>query len=83
MKKLGEGATAVVKLAKHIASGERVAVKIVDKKSSFWDEDSVEAFQTEVKITAKLQYKYLVSMRDFMVRLLAPLCQRKFCSWYP
>jgi hypothetical protein len=47
-------------------------VKIVDKKSDIWDEDSVEAFQNEIRITAKLQYKYLVSMRDFMVPSLAP-----------
>lgn len=70
IRTLGEGATAIVVLAKHKKSNERVAVKIVDKTHDDWDEATVEAFQNEIRILAKFQYKYLVSMRDIMVPAL-------------
>lgn len=62
-KKLGEGATAVVKLAE--SKGKKVAVKIVDKESDDWDEENISAFRTEVHILSLLsECPFLISSID-------------------
>jgi len=62
-KKLGEGATAIVRKAEF--KGREVAVKVVDKESGDWDEDSIASFRTEIKVLGMLaECANLVSSLD-------------------
>lgn len=64
-KKLGEGATAIVKLARSTKDNKKVAIKIVNKESDDWDEENIAAFRTEVHILGIVsECSHLISSID-------------------
>jgi len=60
---LGKGAFSVVKLAVNKKSGEKVAIKIIDKKSAATPQDA-KRLETEVAILKKINHPNIVSLKD-------------------
>eukprot|EP01064_Diplonema_japonicum_P013373 TRINITY_DN20920_c0_g1_i1.p1 TRINITY_DN20920_c0_g1~~TRINITY_DN20920_c0_g1_i1.p1 ORF type:complete len:349 (+),score=111.85 TRINITY_DN20920_c0_g1_i1:47-1048(+) len=58
---LGKGTFAKVKLGKHYKTGERVAIKIIDKNSI---DVKIEALKTEVKILMNVKHANVVNLLD-------------------
>ena len=54
-EKLGEGTFGVVRIATHILTGEKVAVKILEKRKIL-EEADVTRIEREIKILKLLQY---------------------------
>lgn len=63
---LGEGAFAKVKVATHIHTGEKVAIKILDKTAMVEDEDDVKRVQKEINILKKLRHKNIIQLYEVM-----------------
>jgi serine/threonine protein kinase len=64
---LGQGAFGKVKLATHIQTGEKVAIKILDKdKIMEEDEDDIIRVQKEIAILKKLRHKNIVQLYELM-----------------
>jgi len=61
-KELGKGAFSVVHLAVHKKTGEKVAVKIIDKKQA--KPEDQKRLQTEVDILKKVKHPNIVSLKD-------------------
>ena len=59
---IGKGSFATVKKAKHRATGERFAVKVLSKKKMS-DEDKL-SMQTEIEILKSLDHPNIVQLRD-------------------
>jgi len=60
---LGKGAFSVVKLAIHKTTGEKVAVKIIDKKAASTQQDE-QRLKTEVEILKKVKHTNIVCLKD-------------------
>jgi 5'-AMP-activated protein kinase, catalytic alpha subunit len=63
---LGEGAFAKVKVATHIHTGEKVAIKILDKTAMVEDEDDIKRVQKEINILKKLRHKNIIQLYEVM-----------------
>jgi len=60
---LGKGAFSVVKLAVNKKTGERVAVKVIDKKAASTTQDE-QRLKTEVEILKKVSHPNIVCLKD-------------------
>jgi len=60
---LGKGAFSVVKLAINKKTGERVAVKVIDKKAASTTQDE-QRLKTEVEILKKVSHPHIVCLKD-------------------
>lgn len=63
---LGEGAFAKVKVATHIHTQEKVAIKILDKTKMVDDEDDIKRVQKEINILKKLRHKNIIQLYEIM-----------------
>jgi 5'-AMP-activated protein kinase catalytic alpha subunit len=64
-KTLGEGAFGKVKVATHIHTGEKVAIKILDK-TKMENEEDIERVQKEINILKKLRHKNIIQLYEIM-----------------
>jgi serine/threonine protein kinase len=64
-KTLGEGAFGKVKVATHIHTKEKVAIKILDK-TKMDDEDDIKRVQKEINILKKLRHKNIIQLYEIM-----------------
>jgi len=60
---LGKGAFSIVKLGVNKKSGEKVAVKIIDKKAAATEQDE-KRLKTEVEILKKVNHPNIVCLKD-------------------
>jgi len=60
---LGKGAFSVVKLAINKKTGEKVAVKVIDKKAASTEQDE-KRLKTEVEILKKVHHNNIVCLKD-------------------
>ena len=65
---IGEGAFAKVKVAKHIYTGEKVAIKILNKEKIYKNEDysDIEKIKKEIKILQRLKHKNIIQLYEIM-----------------
>jgi serine/threonine protein kinase len=63
LKKLGSGGMGTVYLAKHLSSGDEVALKVVNSRLAD-DVDFVNRFQRETKALADLRHQHLANVID-------------------
>jgi 5'-AMP-activated protein kinase catalytic alpha subunit len=63
---LGEGAFAKVKVATHIHTQEKVAIKILDKTLMVEDEDDIKRVQKEINILKKQRHKNIIQLYEVM-----------------
>jgi serine/threonine protein kinase len=56
LEQLGEGAFAKVKKAKHKATGQLVAIKLIDKKQIVSDPHQLQALFAEIEIMKKIKH---------------------------
>ncbi len=63
---IGEGAFAKVKVATHIHTNEKVAIKILDKTKFFKDEEDINRVQKEISILKKLKHKNIIQLYEIM-----------------
>eukprot|EP01137_Pigoraptor_chileana_P020761 Opistho-2@83577 len=66
-KTLGEGSYGKVKLARHRISGEKVAVKIIDK-TSLSDPDDAERVMREILVMKSLRHPYIAELFEVIDR---------------
>ena len=62
---IGQGAFAKVKLAKHIFTGEKVAIKILNKEKINKNSD-IKKFKKEINILQKLKHKNIIQLYEIM-----------------
>ena len=62
---IGEGAFAKVKLAKHIYTGEKVAIKILNKEKINKSSD-IQKIKKEITILQKLKHKNIIQLYEIM-----------------
>ncbi|MCQ2818467.1 MAG: protein kinase, partial [archaeon] len=60
-EKLGEGTFGVVRLATHVITGEKVAVKILDKQKILEEADKVR-IEREIKILKNLRHNNIIHL---------------------
>jgi len=60
---LGKGAFSVVKLGINKKTGEKVAIKVIDKKAASTEQDA-KRLQTEVEILKKVKHPNIVCLKD-------------------
>jgi len=63
---IGEGAFAKVKIAVHMQTNEKVAIKILDKTKFFKDEEDINRVQKEIAILKKLKHKNIIQLYEIM-----------------
>ncbi len=63
---IGEGAFAKVKVAVHIQTNEKVAIKILDKEKTLKEEDDINRVQKEIDILKKLKHKNIIQLYEIM-----------------
>jgi len=63
---IGEGAFAKVKVAVHMQTNEKVAIKILDKDKTFKEEEDIERVQKEIDILKKLKHKNIIQLYEIM-----------------
>ena len=63
---LGEGAFAKVKVATQIHTGEKTAIKILDKSKLLEDEKDVIRFKKEINILKRLHHKNIIQLYEIM-----------------
>ncbi|KAF0768655.1 serine/threonine-protein kinase SIK3-like isoform X3 [Aphis craccivora] len=59
-KTIGKGNFAVVKLAKHVVTNSKVAIKIIDKTQL--NEDNLKKIFREIQIMSKLNHPHIVRL---------------------
>jgi len=64
-KSIGEGTFGKVKVGKHIHTGEKVAIKILDKLKMVEDED-IRRVQKEISILKKLKHKNIIQLYEII-----------------
>ena len=69
---IGEGHYAVVKLGKHVFTGEKVAVKVIDKMKL--DQSTRTQMLQEVKLMKLVQHPNVVRLYEVICSLLDRLC---------
>jgi len=79
---LGEGAFGKVKLGTHIHTGEKVAIKILDKKKMQEDPDDISRVQSEIAILKKMKHKNIIQLYEIMestrnIYLIVEYCEEK------
>lgn len=82
---VGRGASGAVYAGRNIETGERVAVKVVDKLS-FADSFCLEKLQSEVDIVQKLKHPNIVQFLDIYqthrnVYVITELCEQDLKHW--
>lgn len=63
-KTIGKGNFAVVKLAKHVVTNSKVAIKIIDKTQL--NEDNLKKIFREIQIMSKLNHPHIVRLFQVM-----------------
>ena len=66
---IGEGAFAKVKLAVHIPTGEKVAIKILNKEHLFEDEsesNDINKIRKEINILKRIRHKNIIQLYEIM-----------------
>ena len=66
---IGEGAFAKVKVAKHIYTGEKVAIKILNKEHLFEDEsefNDINKIRKEINILKRIRHKNIIQLYEIM-----------------
>jgi 5'-AMP-activated protein kinase catalytic alpha subunit len=63
---IGEGAFAKVKLAIHIQTKEKVAIKIIDKEKTFKKEEDIIRVEKEIDILKKLKHNNIIQLYEIM-----------------
>jgi 5'-AMP-activated protein kinase catalytic alpha subunit len=63
---IGEGAFAKVKLAIHIQTKEKVAIKIIDKEKTFKEEEDILRVEKEIDILKKLKHNNIIQLYEIM-----------------
>ena len=65
---IGEGAFAKVKIAQHIYTGEKVAIKIFNKEVIYKNEKNtgIEKIKKEIKILQRLKHKNIIQLYEIM-----------------
>jgi len=63
---IGEGAFAKVKVATHIQTNEKVAIKILDKTKFFKDIEDINRVEREIAILKKLKHKNIIQFYEIM-----------------
>lgn len=81
-KTLGEGAFGLVKCGTHITTGEKVAVKILDKTRMKEEEDDFNRVKKEINILKKLRHKNVIQLYEIIesqnkLYLVIELCEGK------
>ena len=61
---IGEGAFAKVKLGKHIQTGEKVAIKILNKEKIF--NFDIKKIKNEINILQRLKHKNIIQLYEIM-----------------
>lgn len=79
---LGEGAFGKVRVATHIHTGEKVAIKILDKNAMQEDPDDIIRVQTEIAILKKMRHKNIIQLYEIMestknIYLVMEYCEGK------
>jgi 5'-AMP-activated protein kinase, catalytic alpha subunit len=79
---LGEGAFGKVRVATHIHTGEKVAIKILDKNAMQEDPDDIVRVQTEIAILKKMRHKNIIQLYEIMestknIYLVMEYCEGK------
>jgi 5'-AMP-activated protein kinase catalytic alpha subunit len=79
---LGEGAFGKVKVATHIHTGEKVAIKILDKSKMQEDPDDIVRVQNEIAILKKMRHKNIIQLYEIMestknIYLVMEYCEGK------
>ena len=64
-KSIGEGTFGKVKVGKHIHTGEKVAIKILDKAKMIEAED-IKRVQKEIAILKKLKHKNIIQLYEII-----------------
>lgn len=64
-KNLGKGTFGKVKLATHILTGEKVAIKILEK-SRIKDKKDIERISREIKILKKLRHPNVIQLYEII-----------------
>jgi serine/threonine protein kinase len=64
IKDLGSGAFSTVKLAKHKATGELVALKVI-KDDALKNQMTLESFKNEIEIMQEISHPYLVNLKGY------------------
>ena len=64
-KSIGEGTFGKVKVGKHIHTGEKVAIKILDK-SKMVEEEDINRVQKEILILKKLKHKNIIQLYEII-----------------
>ena len=65
-KTLGEGTFGKVKLAIHIKTGEKIAVKIINKEKLINVESNIQNVRKEISILKKLIHKNIIQLYEVM-----------------
>lgn len=81
-KTLGEGAFGLVKSGTHITTGEKVAIKILDKTRMKEEEDDFNRVKKEINILKKLRHKNVIQLYEIIesqhkIYLVIELCEGK------
>lgn len=81
-KTLGEGAFGLVKSGTHITTGEKVAIKILDKTRMKEEEDDFNRVKKEINILKKLRHKNVIQLYEIIesqhkLYLVIELCEGK------
>ena len=81
-KTLGEGAFAKVKLATHIVTNEKLAIKIIDKSKLIKDENDISRVKREINILKKIRHKNIIQLYEVMesknnLYIVMELCEGK------
>ena len=79
---LGEGAFGKVKIGTHIHTGEKVAIKILDKEKMKEDPDDIVRVQSEIAILKKMRHKNIIQLYEIMessrnIYLIMEYCEEK------
>ena len=64
IKELGRGGMGTVYLAEQVSMGRKVALKVLHEKVA-WDEEFVQRFHREARLTAALNHPHVITIHDF------------------
>ena len=79
---LGEGAFGKVKIGTHLHTGEKVAIKILDKMKMQEDPDDIIRVQSEIAVLKKMRHKNIIQLYEIMestknIYLIQEYCEEK------
>ena len=63
---IGEGAFAKVKLGTHIPTGEKVAIKILNKEHLFDESNDIQKIKKEINILKRIKHKNIIQLYEIM-----------------